>query len=140
MDDSLTGFGSVNAFGSLNGFGAVRLQHKEWYWWDLASRATSWNNPRARLQKSDQVRPQHTTAEWDFNLTRVRPIEQVMLRTADGKRVHVEDVQMISEDGGTSSVKQVSDKAGVHYALKVMRKTDVHWENVLNEKQVRPST
>jgi serine/threonine protein kinase len=88
--------------------------HSEWYWWDLKTRETSWNNPRHRVQSSSSV----------------------ILRTASGKRVHVEDVRMISEDGGTSAVKQVVDKAGVHYALKVMRKTDVHWENVLNEKQV----
>ena len=60
-----------------------------------------------------------------------------MLRKSyTGKRLAVNVVKILSEDGGYSAVKEVVDDAGRHYALKAMKKTDVHWENVTNEKKV----
>ena len=53
-----------------------------------------------------------------------------------GKRLAVNVLKILSEDGGYSAVKEVADDKGRHYALKAMQKTDVHWENVTNEKKV----
>ena len=80
------------------------------YWWNVETRESTWDDPLHR---------------------------RVPLRALyNNKRFVVDVVKIISEDGGYSAVKEVKDKRDKRYALKAMRKTDVHWENVINEKEV----
>ena len=59
-----------------------------------------------------------------------------MLRTDRGSKMVVTEEKILSEDGGYSDVKLVKGADGTKYALKSMQRSDVHWENVTNEKEV----
>jgi hypothetical protein len=88
----------------------LQLFGNDRYWWNRETRESTWLDPLHR---------------------------RVSLRTCRSNKKKVVDVvKVLSEDGGYSAVKEVVDKHGARYALKAMQKTDVHWENVTNEKEV----
>ena len=95
----------------------------DWYWWNPETRESTWTDPAK------------------FELVP----RKVVLRTTGagprgdgrpGEKMVVTEKKILSEDGGYSDVKLVEGCDGTKYALKAMQRSDVHWENVTNEKEV----
>jgi serine/threonine protein kinase len=95
----------------------------DWYWWNPETRESTWTDPAK------------------FELVP----RKVVLRTTGtgphgdgqpGEKMIVTEKKILSEDGGYSDVKLVDGEDGTKYALKAMQRSDVHWDNVTNEKEV----
>ena len=84
------------------------------YWWNSETRESTWTDP----------------AKYEL------VPRKVVLRTDRGSKMVVTEEKILSEDGGYSDVKLVKGADGTKYALKSMQRSDVHWENVTNEKEV----
>ncbi len=87
----------------------------DWYWWNPETRESTWTDPAK------------------FELV---PRKVVLRTTGTNEKMVVTEKKILSEDGGYSDVKLVEGCDGTKYALKAMQRSDVHWENVTNEKEV----
>ena len=88
---------------------------QDWYWWNPETRESTWTDP----------------AKYELV-----PRKVVLRKTETDKKMVVTELKILSEDGGYSDVKLVKGADETKYALKAMQRSDVHWDNVTNEKEV----
>ncbi len=93
----------------------------DWYWWNPETRESTWTDP-AKFELVPRKVVLRTTGTGP--------------RGDGGEKMVVTEKKILSEDGGYSDVKLVEGCDGTKYALKAMQRSDVHWENVTNEKEV----